>query len=690
MRISINTKLQLMQAEIQYVLSCLKVFSEFINCFPFWIPENGFESFQNFQTDFQTLCNTHKSILANIKNSHQNEEEIERILTEQLQQCTQTRNTVTQYLNQLFKNCLTSLNNSVVITKVTELSSSFNDLQTSLTKLYDIHTPLGRINQAHHAAYPDYIKTFENAFLELKKHIEEIKHNLVDNDIPHCLDENSLKTAKSSQHIIYAYQQGLKSFDSLVDNYQLNLMPTNSNFPKEAYADLTLLANLLKPEKVCEALKCKQYLIDTYYQEYQRKISFLNRRLNSFFSEAIRIQRTITAFQYWNTILSSIKIDHTILHSLITAIKIQSLLTYEKKAFFRRYFAEQQAHNIVQSLYGFITSSANVNKTNSILQTDLIAKKNYSRTEIQKKETKLKEHQSYIQSILSTLTLAVTQHPEYQLGRVSTQFTDILLTSSRLPILNEELSATLQNRLGYIVGLSYLTTSLLFSSRIGYSYHTIATINRIPLSQINMLFQAGQACDWISQYTGLPMLNAVGKLTPNQLNGLLEWVKNFIRFDELGVIEKETLIQWITGLGIILIITGGQSIIPTIMAYTVATGCREAAGKLTEKIAQKCGLNQQATIFAQVCAHITAYSFAYPYGFKLGQWLTRPKPSGLSDAEALNIFGLHANANEKEIKTKYKELALKFHPDKCKEECGHGEKMAEIYNAYEILTKKMQ
>ncbi len=74
----------------------------------------------------------------------------------------------------------------------------------------------------------------------------------------------------------------------------------------------------------------------------------------------------------------------------------------------------------------------------------------------------------------------------------------------------------------------------------------------------------------------------------------------------------------------------------------------------------------------------------------MGQWLTRPKPSGLSDAEALKIFGLHAHANEKEIKAKYKELALKYHPDKCNEECDNGEKMAEIYNAYEVLTKKMQ
>lgn len=690
MRISINTKLQLMQAEIQYVSSCLKVFSEFINCLSFWTPENGFESFQNFQAEYQTLNNAYEFILIDIENQHQNEDEIEEKLTEQLQQSIQIRNTVTQYLNGLLENCLASLNDSTAIIKTNELQYSFKNLQTSLTRLYDTRTPLGRINQAHHATYPDYIKTFENAFLEIKKYIDEYKNNLADNDIPHCLDENSFNTAKNSQHIIYVYQQGLKSFDSLDNNYQPKPVPINSNLPKEAYANLVLLTNLLKPEKVCEALECKQRLIEIYYEEYRKKIIFLNRRLNSFFSEAIRMQRTITAFQYWDKILSSTKIDHTQLHNLITAIKIQSLLTYEKKTFFRKYFAEQEAHNIVKSLYDFVTHKANVNKNAATLRTDLIAKKNHSRTEIQKKETKLKEHQTYMQSILSTFALAVTQHPEYQLGRVSTEFTDILLTSSQLPILNEQLSAPLRNRLGYTIGLSFLTTSLLFSRRIGYTYHMIATINRIPLSQINMLFQAGQVCDCISQYIGLPILNATDKLTPNQLNGLLEWVKNFIRCDELGVIEKEALIQWITGLGIVLIMTGGQSIIPSLLAYTVATGCREGAGKLTEKIAQKCGLNQQATTFAQVCAHITAYSFAYPYGFKLGQWLTRPKPSGLSDAEALNIFGLHANANEKEIKTKYRELALKFHPDKCKEECGHGEKMAEIYNAYEILTKKMQ
>ncbi len=55
-------------------------------------------------------------------------------------------------------------------------------------------------------------------------------------------------------------------------------------------------------------------------------------------------------------------------------------------------------------------------------------------------------------------------------------------------------------------------------------------------------------------------------------------------------------------------------------------------------------------------------------------------------AEAFEIFGLNRDSPIQQIKSKYRELTLKHHPDKNKS-VDSNTKMAEINNAYEIIMK---
>jgi len=55
-------------------------------------------------------------------------------------------------------------------------------------------------------------------------------------------------------------------------------------------------------------------------------------------------------------------------------------------------------------------------------------------------------------------------------------------------------------------------------------------------------------------------------------------------------------------------------------------------------------------------------------------------------AEAFEIFGLNRDSTIQQIKSKYRELTLKHHPDKNKS-VDSNTKMAEINNAYEIIMK---
>lgn len=50
------------------------------------------------------------------------------------------------------------------------------------------------------------------------------------------------------------------------------------------------------------------------------------------------------------------------------------------------------------------------------------------------------------------------------------------------------------------------------------------------------------------------------------------------------------------------------------------------------------------------------------------------------------ILGVSKNASETEIKSKYRKLAIKMHPDKNKEDPEAGKKFAEITNAYQVLS----
>tara|TARA_B100001564_G_C20642683_1_gene672934 strand:- start:619 stop:954 length:336 start_codon:yes stop_codon:yes gene_type:complete len=52
------------------------------------------------------------------------------------------------------------------------------------------------------------------------------------------------------------------------------------------------------------------------------------------------------------------------------------------------------------------------------------------------------------------------------------------------------------------------------------------------------------------------------------------------------------------------------------------------------------------------------------------------------------VLGLNRGASEEDIKRAYKKLAMKYHPDKNKEDTT--DKFNQVRDAYEVLTKKKQ
>lgn len=55
-----------------------------------------------------------------------------------------------------------------------------------------------------------------------------------------------------------------------------------------------------------------------------------------------------------------------------------------------------------------------------------------------------------------------------------------------------------------------------------------------------------------------------------------------------------------------------------------------------------------------------------------------------------NILGLTQKANEEEIKSAYRKLVVKYHPDKTKGDKGLTEKFLKIQEAYDVLSDKIK
>ncbi len=675
---------QLAQAEFLVIDANLKIFSTIIDQFPFWVTENGFENFQEQQ---QTYRHFHQHISAMLSTpSDYQKADFEAIVRD----LAAFRRTSSNHFAFLVERALESVGHDQILEKTLNVHRIFRMLNS----------------ERPHSELIEYRHGFENAFKELVAEITRLKKTLMNNFQLEHLNHSILQKfnriesyhdALKLYHETHALKEALKNFQSLKNDFQFPVVPITSHLAKEAYGDFILLAYLIKSDRIGDLLRQYKGVFQFKCDQVKKNVQFLRTKFNERFFEVVRIQRIIDIYKYWERVLDSHSLSQTSSNDLKHMIQLQRLLTYEKKAVFQYGFANQILHSITESLNAFTEAPANRNKNAVNLLANLIISKNQLRRKVFNRETQLKSHYRGLQRTLftsiSTIILGALQHPEYQLGRFTSEFMDHMFTQTRLPIMNEPLSKELKNQVGHATGFSVLLTSLLFSTRLGYSYQLVSTITRIPLAQIDLLFRIGAWLDSVGQHIDSSLLAPLENLSPTQLSSLFEQSRNLMRWDELGVIEKDALLQWITGLCVHLMLgalSGAQTIIPFITGYMAATGCREATGWLTKKVTQKYNFHQESSTFAQIMVHITAYTCAYPYGYIFGNWLfNKSQPSGLSVNKALNILGLHSSATEEDVRKQFRQLALQNHPDKCAtQSCS--EKMTEINHAYELLTKKMQ
>ncbi len=344
-----------------------------------------------------------------------------------------------------------------------------------------------------------------------------------------------------------------------------------------------------------------------------------------------------------------------------------------------------QAHFLVARLYQTLQDQP---QTGPELLTALTQQKRRLCAQISDQELALQARWPMWKKAAATLALSVSQQPDYQLGQLSSQAMSRQLDQqSWSAALREPLPPELAHQLNHVVGFSFLGIALWVSNQVGYAYHALGAVNRAVFAHITPLLRLSRVLDTVMTRTALPVIESLeqklGK-TPQFFHVL----KQGLRFDEIGFLEKEPTLQWLNGLGINVLMSG-QPVLASGLAYSLATLTSHSAMGLVEQAAHWGEISPELTTVGKVAAHMALYSLAYREGLNWShQWGLYPQ-TGLSQAEALSRLGLTAGVKEKEIQRRYRQLSKQFHPDKCPTpDCA--QTMVGLNEAYAVLSKKMR
>ena len=670
--------------QFQHLGQCLKVLASFINDLPYFVPSAGIASFNSFHAKYKEL---HMQLTA-----------IDELISiDQIRSdLTTTTCNANNLVNQILQSTMFVLNDIVIGNDQDNV-----DLKIVVNELVLLQEALYKLSSSEELS-----SAIESNYLTKKQQVEQLTIKLV--AIVAGLKDSYSKTiqlkqltttgkfgiilganftaAKVLQHKIFQAVQFQTDFTSIYSTS--NTINTSGLVEKSAYVDLALCSYLLKPEHVCAALGNKLHLLMAKNAEISHKIQNLQRFK---LLKLIRLQRVTSAYEAWCNVLQQ-QLHSELNHNIITAIAVQQLLTYDQKAYFTKLFKTQTVGYIISAIEKNIqpedTDSKNLQR--------FIANKNAIKTKAAALEVELKNKQSYLTAALATATLATTKQTEYQLGQIAATLNAHFLDQfTNVPVIGERLAPEMLTRVGRATGLSFLSITLFLSHKFGYSYQLIATISRILLAQTSILFKAGNLSNTVLDHTINPLLELCSTAVAKQYAEKITWLQETLNFDELGIdelgiIEKDLYINWVTGLGVQLGMTMGENITQAFCGYIGGTTIGATTSAIAEEYAKKFDLDDTSILALKTITHFVLYSYAYSYAYNFADLYLVDKQL-LPQAQAYGILGLGQYAKAHEVQQKYRELALKYHPDKCGSNCAESfAKMTQINTAYSVLKKKFQ
>lgn len=680
----------LQQLQLQHFGVCLQIAADFINQLPFFVPATGMREFQSFNTLYQALPTTACCTITNAAHGF-----VQSMLTDAIAKI--------------------KIDSSIIIngTKI-NIRAQFITLAAMQVELYQLSVSASSANDMQH--YGFLKQALEKQLATILDLIASLRAGLSKTIL--LKDVTPANTVgKALQHELYHAKQRQLDFSCIYTEPKTTTTPTDKCIPKAQYLDLMLLTYLLQPEKISDGLANKLNIVQSNNAPLEEKISKLKLLPALNLLKIVRLQRITFVYVAWHRLLQE-KLTKLTANDLTAALVVQQLLTYEKKAMFNALFKTHTVAEIINAIDRELSEHHLRSASQDEITAHFVNAKQRSQNKVTVIETKLKANQTYTQAIIATAILGVTKQPEYQLGQLAASSTvDIFDQFPQIPIIGPQLPPGMLNNLSHAVGATFLSIALYAANRVGYSYELIAFVNRILLSQINVLIKLGSYGEQINSYIWEPLLEAIRKILPRQTSFAIDWLKEASSVDELGIIEKDKFITWLAGLGIQASTAIGHNVVPAMLGYATGTAVGETTSTIVETCAESYDIDENVTIVTKTIAHIMAYSYAYRYAYTFGtEWLSgsptrqafttldpsqhalavqpRYRPTDGQDfmpqRQAFEILGLGQYATKRELKQRFRELTTQYSPDKCKVNCQAADsKMMDINAAYDLLNKKL-
>lgn len=674
----------------------LKILAMLIDAYPYGLNGVGYQCFERNQTDYQRCAEQYKR-LAQPSSERTETQDTKETAQTLLQSAQQTHQQLDDYLAERLSISLEALNDELLKDSIRLLQRS---LRSMAVRWIGADTPDQKTQEAD-VNDEDYKADAHQALEALKNRVPGLKQGLLKGSsfktlknprFYHSLEmkASDFLAAKQHQHKIAALRARLNDAQVLCGT-SITITPLSADrwLRLEDYADILLAANIFKPADILSALDNQQQILAAAYDEVRKKIQWLQHpdRLGKRFREVLRQQRIHGLYERWqetlNRLATTLAASST---SWKSQIARQSALTYEKKQVFQQLLKQQPVYILVSRLYRSeqaqpLSAELRIAQLHMQIQT--------LRAAIRRKEKDLLARDSVWRQIAATGLLSVTQQPEFQLGQAASTFTARQMDQySPVAALREPLPEPLAKQLQQAVGFAFLGISLSVSNYVGYSYHGIAVINRVLGAQITSLLQVSCEADRVIRRTVIPLMEQCEKIIGGD-ERRWEWLKQAVRWDEIGFLEKEAVWQWCTGLAMSVACTPSQPFLAATLAYGLATAASQATVSLIDYAAPYWDVSPEMVGMVQVAAHIAIYTLAYRQGFQWAHQLGLIPENVMSQAEALKTLGLTTGVSERQVKQRYRELAKQFHPDKCPTpECVAA--MIQVNAAQAVLTKKMQ
>jgi hypothetical protein len=670
----------------------LKILATLIDNYPYGLNKTGYQCFERNQTDYQR-CAAQYQCVAQPTSVEIETKDTKETAQSLLQSCQQ----LDTYLAERLSLAIIALNDELLKDSLRSLQQSLR----SMTVKLDAADTSDRKTQGVNTEDADCKANIARTLEALKNRVNGLKQGL--------LKGSSFKTFKNSrfylsleikapeflvakqhQHTIVALRTRINDVQALCGTSSaITPLSTDRWLRLEDYADILLVAHIIKPTEILSALDNQKQVLAAAYTEVREKIQWLQNpgHLGKKFREVLRQQRIRWLYERWQETLNRLSTSLTASsNSWKSQVARQSALTYEKKRAFQQLLKQQPVSILVSRLYRSeqaqpLSAELRIVQLRVDIQTLRIA--------IIRQEKSLLARDSVWRQMAATVLLSLTQQPEFQLGQVASSFTARQLDQySPIAALREPLPEPLAKQLQHAVGFAFLGIGLSVSNYVGYSYHGIAVINRALSAQITSLSRISCEADRLIQRTVIPLLEQCEKITGTD-KLIWEWLKQAVRWDEIGFLEKESVWHWLTGLGMSVAFTPGQPVLATTLAYGLATAASHAMVSLIDYGAPYWDVSPEMVSMAQVAFHMTIYTLAYRQGFQWAHQLGLMPENVMSQAEALKTLGLTTGVSERQMKQRYRELAKQFHPDKCPTaECANA--MIQVNAAQAVLIKKMQ